>query len=101
MSKYCCRRESQQTIRWRWLTIKAPKLFVLPFVLASLPSCAAYDYFFDVSKFCDPGQFQVQFVELATDIVKVKCMNEGQLDVLQQDSTVQILSEAFVKTNNS
>ena len=77
------------------------KLLVLPIVFASLSSCAIFDYIFEVKEICDPGQYQVQFVEIATEIVRVKCMNEGQLDVLKQDSTVRIISAAYSKRRSN
>lgn len=73
-----------------------PKVLVLPFVLASFTSCAVFDYVFDVTEICDPGQYQVKFVEIATEIVRVKCMNEGQLDVLKQDSTIRVITVGLV-----
>lgn len=74
-------------------------LLVLPFVVTSLNSCAVFDYVFDVTEICRPGQYQVKFVEIATEIVRVECMNEGQLDVVKQDSTIRIISVGYVTGN--
>ena len=75
------------------------KLLALPIVLASLNSCAVFDYVITVTDICEPGQYQVKFVEIATEIVRAKCMNEGQLDVLRQDSTIRIISVGYVARN--
>ena len=73
------------------------KRLALPILLLSLTSCAVFDHIFDVKSICDTGQYQVKFVEIATEVVRVKCVNEGQLDVLRQDSTIQILGVAYVR----
>ena len=75
------------------------RLFVLPFIFACLNSCAVLDYLFEVKQICEPGQYQVKFVEIATEIVRAKCMTEGQLDVLKQDSTIRIISVGYVVGN--
>ena len=77
----------------------ALKHLVLLFVFAILNSCAVFDYVFDVKTICDPGEYQVRFVEIATEIVRFKCMNEGQLDVLKQDSTIRIIGVSYVTGN--
>ena len=66
------------------------------FVFASLSSCAVFDYVFDTTTLCEVGQYQVKFVEIATEVVRVKCATEGQLDVLKQDSTIQIIGVAHI-----
>lgn len=77
------------------------KLLTVPMAFASLASCAVFDYVFDVTEFCKPGEIQVKFVEMATEIVRVKCMNEGQLDVLKQDSTIRVISVGPVTGNSN
>lgn len=66
------------------------------FVFAPLSSCAVFDYVFDTTTLCEVGQYQVKFVEIATEVVRVKCATEGQLDVIKQDSTVQIIGVAHI-----
>ena len=75
------------------------RLLVLPFVFACSNSCAVFNYIFEVKEICEPGQYQVKFVEIATEIVRAKCMTEGQLDVLKQDSTIRIISVGYVVGN--
>ena len=76
------------------------KRLALPILSLSLTSCAVFDHIFDVKSICDAGQYQVKFVEIATKVVRVKCVNEGQLDVLRQDSTIQILGVAYVRNDD-
>ncbi len=84
-------------MRFRLSNSDLLKLIGPPIVFTSLTSCAVFDYVFDVREICDPGQYQIKYVEIATEIVRVKCMNEGQLDVLKQDSTLRIVSVAYIK----
>ena len=74
----------------------ALKRLSLLFVFALLPSCAVFDYVFDATKLCEVGQYHVRFVEIATEVVRVKCVTEGQLDVVKQDSTIQIIDVAYI-----
>ena len=74
----------------------AMKRLSVLFAFTSLTSCAVFDYIFDTTKFCDVGRYQVKFVEIATEVVRVKCATEGQLDILKQDSTIQIIDVAYI-----
>ena len=76
------------------------KRLALPILFLSLSSCAVIDHIFGVKSICDVGQYQVKFVEIATEVVRVKCVNEGQLDVLRQDSTIQIVGVAHVRNDD-
>jgi len=76
------------------------KRLALPILLLSLTACAVFDHILDVKSICDVGQYQVKFVEIATEVVRVKCVNEGQLDVLRQDSTIQIVGVAYVRNDD-
>lgn len=73
----------------------ALKRLSMLFVCATLSSCTVFDYVFDTTKLCEVGQYQVKFVEIATKVVRVKCASEGQLDVIKQDSTIQIIDVAY------
>lgn len=72
------------------------KLFALLSLLTSLVSCAFFEYVSHANSICEPGKYQVQFVEIATEVVRVKCATEGQLDVIKQDSTIQIIGVAYI-----
>lgn len=61
-------------------------------VCVSLSSCAYFGDFFDYKKACNVGQYLVTFVEIATEIVQVRCVTEGQLDVMKQDTTIRVIS---------
>lgn len=65
-------------------------------VCVSLSACAYFEDFFDYRKACNAGQYLVTFVEIATEIVQVKCVTEGQLDVLKQDSTIRVINVGAV-----
>ena len=71
------------------------KLFALLSLLTSLASCAFFEYVSHANSICEPGKYQVKFVEIATKVVRVKCASEGQLDVIKQDSTIQIIDVAY------
>ena len=71
---------------------------IVVLLLPSLTSCAGLNYVFDEPKVCKAGQHLVSFVEIATEVVQVKCMTEGQLDVLSQDTTVRIIGVGPVVT---
>ena len=61
-------------------------------VCIALTSCAYFEDFFDFKKACNVGQYLVTYVEIATEIVQVKCVTEGRLDVMKQDSTIRVIS---------
>lgn len=63
----------------------------VPILIVLLSGCTALDYFLDVGQFCEPGLIHVQYVEIATNDVRVRCVDESQLDVLNQDSTIQVI----------
>ena len=71
---------------------------IVALLLPSLTSCAVLDYVFDEPKVCKAGQHLVSYVEIATEVVQARCLTEGQLDVLRQDTTVRIIGVGPVVT---
>ena len=71
----------------------------IPFVFVSLTSCAFVEDFFDFKKACTAGQYLVTYVEIATEIVQVKCVSDGQLDVMRQDKTIRVINVGPVTRN--
>ena len=70
----------------------ALKRITISVLCLSLASCALIGDFFDATKACASGQQLVTFVEIATEVVQSKCVTEGQLDVLKQDSTIRVIN---------
>lgn len=68
------------------------KQVAMPVVCMTFSSCAYFEDFFDFKRACDTGQYLVTSVEIATEAVQVKCVTEGQLDVMKQDSTIRVIS---------
>ena len=76
------------------------KQLAIPLVCVLLASCAFFADFFDFKKACTAGQYLVTYVEIATEVVQVKCATEGQLDVMKQDSTIRVISVGPVTENS-